>query len=172
MNAITEILEKNINEGLVINVTLHCGNLVLINELFNTNDFDGGLNEFTKIVNRLTKPFREAPQNKCILTFEINEDSDDISFEFLAGKFAPKFNTIIDSIVQKALNTNKDKFKNDKKDFVNYINTNKMNFMQLIEFIYKIEKSKLYELQPIFKNLYIKAKNESLLLTNNNRGNE
>ncbi len=171
MNAITEILEKN-NEVNNINIMLHCGDLVLINEPFNTNDFDGGLNEFTKIVNTLTKPFKDAPKNKCILIFEVDEDSNGFVLEFIAGKFAPKFNTIIDSIVQKAFNTDKDKFKNAKKDFLNYINTNKMNFIQLVEFIYKIEKSKLYELQPIFKNLYIKAKNESLLLNNNITTNE
>ena len=171
MNAITEILEKN-NEVNNINVILHCGDLVLINDKFNTNDFEGGLNEFTKIVNRLTKPFKDAPKNKCILIFEIDEDSNGFVLEFIAGKFAPKFNIIIDSIVQKAFNTDKEKFKNAKKDFLNYINTQKMSFIELVEFIYKIEKSKLYELQPIFKNLHIKCKNESLLLTNNNKDNE
>jgi hypothetical protein len=172
MNAITEILEKNTIEINNINVMLHCGNLLLINDSFNMNEFEGGLNEFTKIVNRLTKPFQDAPVNKCLLTFEIDEDSDVISFEFIAGKFAPKFNTIIDSIVQKAFCTDKEKFKNTKKDFLNYINTQKMSFIELVEFIYKIEKSKLYELQPIFKNLHIKATNEALLLINNNTTNE
>jgi hypothetical protein len=148
-NLVKLLNSKKAEKKQVVNVMLTCGKLVLINKDFDTSNFEGGLNEFTKVVNQLTKPFKDAPVNKCLLTFDFNDDDKDvISFSFLAGKFAPKLTNIVNAYVQNKLvfNTDKEAIKSLKTDLLNYLTTNVNGFIKTLEFINVVEKTPLHEL--------------------------
>lgn len=149
MTNLVELLGKKETENNLVTVYLKMlDSVVLIDNLpFNTNDFEGGLKDFTTVVNRITKPFKDATKNKCYLLITIGEGEakKEIDFIFFAGKFAPKMNTIIDAMAQtnSIFGNDKVKLRNLKIQVVDYFNTNINGFINTLEFIEFIENTPL-----------------------------
>jgi hypothetical protein len=163
MANLVELLENNLvvaNE--TVNVYLKVvDSEVLIDASFETSEFSGGLKEFATVVNRITKPFKDATKNKCYLLITIGEGEakKELDFIFFAGKFAPKMNTIIDAIAQSSriFSTDKTKLRALKLQVVEYFNTNIKGFMNTLEFIEFIENTPL-------DALYIATKKANITL--------
>jgi hypothetical protein len=156
MENLVKLLEKNetVNNQ-TVNVYLKLKDSeILIDAPFETVDFVGGLKEFATVVNRITKPFKYATNNKCFLSIEWIETVENetvektIDFIFFAGKFAPKMTTIVDALAQtnRVFGTDKTKFKALKSQVVDYFNTNINGFMNTLEFIDFIESTPLDKL--------------------------
>jgi hypothetical protein len=167
MYNLVKLLEKNeVVNNQTVNVYLKLKDSeVLIDAPFETVDFVGGLKEFATVVNRITKPFKNATNNKCFLSIEWTETVENetvektIDFIFFAGKFAPKMNTIVDALAQSSsiFATDKTKFKALKSQVVDYFNTNINGFMNTLDFIDFIEST------PLDK-LYLATKKANIIL--------
>lgn len=162
MKNLVELLENNVVNNEVVNVYLKLiDSEVLIDSPFNTSEFEGGLKEFATVVNRITKPFKDATKNKCFLLITIGEGDakKEIDFIFFAGKFAPKMTTIIDAIAQsnRIFGTDKTKLKALKIQVINYFNTNISGFINTLEFIDFVETTPL-------DALYIATKKANITL--------
>lgn len=162
MKNLVELLENNVVNNEVVNVYLKLiDSEVLIDSPFNTSEFEGGLKEFATVVNRITKPFKDATKNKCFLLITIGEGDakKEIDFIFFAGKFAPKMATIIDAIAQsnRIFGTDKTKLKALKIQVINYFNTNISGFINTLEFIDFVETTPL-------DALYIATKKANITL--------
>lgn len=153
MKTLVKLLENNVVvNNQTVNVYLKLKDSeVLIDAPFETSEFEGGLKEFATVVNRITKPFKNAKNNKCFLSIEWTETVENetvektIDFIFFAGKFAPKMTTIIDALAQsnRIFGTDKTKLKALKSQVVDYFNTNINGFMNTLEFIDFIESTPL-----------------------------
>lgn len=167
MNNLVKLLEKKeVVNNQTVNVYLKLKDSeVLIDAPFETVNFVGGLKEFATVVNRITKPFKNATNNKCFLSIEWNETVDNgtveksIDFIFFAGKFAPKMTTVIDAIAQsnRIFGTDKTKLKALKIQVINYFNTNISGFINTLEFIDFVETTPL-------DALYIATKKANITL--------
>ncbi len=175
MTNLTELLENNaVPTDVKVNVYLKLiDSEVLIDAPFQTIDFDGGLKEFATVVNRITKPFKDATKNKCYLAINWTERGEDaanftmtdeiiektVDFIFLAGKFAPKLTTVIDAIAQsnRIFGTDKVKFKALKAQVIEYFDANISGFINTLEFIDFIEHTPL-------DALYIATKKANITL--------
>lgn len=163
METLVKLLEKNeVVNNQTVNVYLKLvDSEVLIDAPFETSEFEGGLKEFATVVNRITKPFKDATKNKCYLLITIGEGEakKEIDFIFLAGKFAPKMTTIIDAVAQsnRIFGTDKTKLRALKLQVIDYFNTNINGFINTLEFIEFIENTPL-------DALYIATKKANITL--------
>jgi hypothetical protein len=162
MANLAKLLEKKAVANEMVNVYLKLvDSEILIDAPFETSQFEGGLKEFATVVNRITKPFKDATKNKCYLSITIgeNESKKEIDFIFFAGKFAPKMNTIIDAIAQtsRIFGTDKLKLRALKLQVVEYFNTNISGFINTLEFIEFMETTPL-------DALYIATKKANITL--------
>lgn len=136
------------NETVNVYLKIKGTNLVLIDAPFETSKFEGGLRDLAIIVNRITKPFKDAPQNICQLLIKISDD-ESILFSFDAGKFSINLHTIINSFVQRRLvcnNTDKVLAKELKNEILEFFNTNIQGFIKTLQFLDYIDTKPLHEI--------------------------
>lgn len=149
-NKVVSLLNSNVEKSQTVNVylTLKDLNLVLIDAPFETLNFEGGLRDLAIIVNRITKPFKDAPKNKCFLLVTL-ENGDNVSFIFEAGKFSVNLHTIINFFVQRKLiagNKDKDLAKQLKSEILGFFNDRVQGFIKTLQFLDYIDSTPLHEI--------------------------
>lgn len=149
-NKVVSLLNSNVEKSQTVNVylTLKDLNLVLIDAPFETSNFEGGLKDLAIIVNRITKPFKDAPKNKCFLLVTFGE-SESVSFIFESGKFSVNLHTIINSFVQRKLivgNTNKVLAKELKSEILGFFNDKVQGFVKTLQFLDYIDSTPMHEI--------------------------
>lgn len=150
-NKLANIFNNVSDKPQTVNVSLKLKdmNLVLIDGIdFNTSEFEGGVKDLGIIINRITKPFKDAPKPRCSLFITL-PTSEIIGFCFDAGKFNANMHTIINSFVQtKLIGNNKDKqlFKDLKSSLLNKFNEKVQGFIGTMQFIDYLNVTPLYEI--------------------------
>lgn len=153
------------NQTVKVFLSIEQSNMPLINGSdFKTEKFEGGVKDLVKVINTITRPFKDAPKNKCYLLITL-ENNEILEFNFLAGKFSFNLNTILNSFVQRKLiasNKNKVLAKAIKED-LNEILTEKINgFIQTLQFLQFVDKSPLYQITLGLTNLKLLSNNEAV----------
>lgn len=150
LNNLGALLNANVEKSQTVNVYLKLRdmNLVLVDAPFETSDFSGGIKDLAIIINRITKPFKEAPKNRCYLSVTF-ADNKVVDFLFEAGKFNVNLNTIINSFVQSSLianNTNKVLAKERKEQILNTLNGKIQGFIKTLHLLDYIETTPMYKI--------------------------
>lgn len=149
-NKVTTLLNNSVEKSQTVNVYLKIkdSTIVLIDAEFETSKFAGGLRDLAIIVNRITKPFKDAPKNRCYLSITL-ENSEIIDFVFDAGKFSVNLHTIVNSFVQRKLigdNTNKELAKELKKEILCFFDDRVQGFVKTLTFLNYIDMTPMHEI--------------------------